>query len=75
MIKSEEIKLLTRKVYDQQLVISKFERAVEYTEEVLLEEKIEGNRAIDENRALKEKIRQIQRDYENRIEVKFREVR
>jgi hypothetical protein len=36
LIKSEEIKLLSKKIYDQSLVIGKFERAIDQSEGVLL---------------------------------------
>jgi hypothetical protein len=74
-IKSEEIKLLAKKAYDQSLVIGKFERAIDQSEGVLLEEKIESNRAFDQNKQLRDRMRLKEEEYEVKLTQKAREVK
>jgi len=48
---------------------------MEHSEGILIEEKIENNRTIDFNKALKDKLKEIEREYEDRLEVKAREIK
>ena len=56
-LKSEEIKLLSKKVYDQGLLLERMERSVEEGRELAARERTERERAYQEREELRSRLR------------------
>lgn len=57
------------------MVISKYERELQFHQGVLEEEKVDNNRAFEENKSLKLKLRDLEKDCDQQLAKRAKELK